>query len=217
MTARACTKDDVVGVFEMLEPDARSCWLAIGMRLLAGQRTHGTLALDTDHRNWTQEHWEEIADAMVYREFRRMQRIRRESPVEYSTDGPSVPTGPRPFCFSASIPVLNRVRQFAISYRLRTGRNLAVVVLWRYDAAALSAVLDKAEVQSTSPGDDSFGFVASIRTGVALVAVHYDNRVDSARMLGYESTESYVRDSLGVAPDATAVLTGDAQDFGVSL
>lgn len=41
-------------------------FLALGRRLLAGQRAYGPLALQTDRRDWKKERAEELADALIY-------------------------------------------------------------------------------------------------------------------------------------------------------
>jgi len=44
----------------------RAVLLALGRRLLAGQRAYGQLDLANDRRNWRRERAEELADALIY-------------------------------------------------------------------------------------------------------------------------------------------------------
>lgn len=64
-------------LLEGFNDDEGEAVLFIARRLQRGRSTYGPLDLKGDDRNWAQEEREEHADAMMYRAFAEITRLRR--------------------------------------------------------------------------------------------------------------------------------------------
>lgn len=73
-------KDELIQLFEGLEPQARLVLLDIGRRLKAGQQTYGVMDVHGDGRDYFAEAAEEAMDFVVYAA---MERLKREGKKLY--------------------------------------------------------------------------------------------------------------------------------------
>jgi hypothetical protein len=70
---------DLLDVISELGTEERAVLLALGRRLLQGQRTYGLLSVATDGRDWLRERSEELEDALVYTAIAEVAAIHRAS------------------------------------------------------------------------------------------------------------------------------------------